>query len=135
MRRRASGIVACAAIAGIGGTVLGIRIVHLVQYDNQALASAAVVRAQDTYRQELCLFHAIRKEVPRGAGVYVSGNIEPRFQRLAELSTLWVTPEADQRAAQWVLTIRKQDGKHRAQLPSGARIFRCYGDILVAQQT
>ena len=133
MRMRASKVVACAAIAAIGGPVLGLRIAHLVQFDNAALARAAVERTQNSYRQELCLFRAIRKEVPRGAGVYLAGNNEAYFQRLAELSTLWVTPEEDQRAAQWTLTITKVTGSHQAPLPSGTRHFRCYNNILVAR--
>jgi hypothetical protein len=134
VRWRASNLAACAAIACIGGTVLGLSVSHLLQFDGKFLARAVVARARDAYRQELCLLHAIRTDVPRGAGVYLGGNDVAHTQRLAELSTLWAVPELNWRAARWALTITKPDAAHRRHYRHGTRQYRCYGELLVVRQ-
>lgn len=135
MRRREITIAGCAAVAGIGGTVFGLGISHLAQFDDKALAGNVVAQVERAYRQELCLFHAIRKDVPKGASVYLPGNNPAHTQRLAELSTLWAIPTESQRTAEWVLTITKLNAAHREHPVRGTRQSRCYGDLLVARQT
>jgi hypothetical protein len=130
VRRRASTLVACAAIAGIGGSVLGVGVSHLVQFDTKFLAQSVAAQNEGTYRQELCFFRAIRADVPRGAGVYLAGNNVVHTQRLAELSTLWATPEVHRSAAEWVVTITNLSRAQRHRYHPATGQFRCDGAVL-----
>jgi hypothetical protein len=131
---RASKLAACAAIVCIGGTVLGLGVSHLLRFDGKFLAGSVAARAERSYRQELCLFQGIRRDVPRGAGVYLAGNSVAHTQRLAELSTLWAVPKENRRAAQWALTITKLHSSGRPRRPRGTRQYRCYGDLLMVRE-
>ena len=130
---RASRIVACAAIAGIGGAALGLSVDHLVRKHDFLLRPAARALAAGTYRQEVCLFHAIRADVPRGAPVYVNSASVPHTQKLAELSTLWAVPQVNKASAQWLLTVkylgRWPPPRHRR----GVTYTRCAGAILLVR--
>jgi hypothetical protein len=130
---RASRIASCAAIAGIGGATFGFGINHLVQRSDQIRSPAAVMQASGTYQQEVCIFNAIRSDVPEGAAVYVSSSDVSHTQRLAELSTLWAVPKEQRAAAQWVLTINYL-GKYGPPRHRRGVIFTiCGGAILMAQ--
>lgn len=134
MPGRASKVVACAAIAGIGGAAFGVGIHRAVQVNDQLKSPANVTYADAAYRQELCFFRAIRSDVPRGAAVYVNGPDTAHTQRLAELSTLWAVPKEFRSAAQWTVTIRYL-GKYPPprRHHRGYTFTRCGGGLLVVR--
>jgi hypothetical protein len=130
---RASKIAACAAIAGIGGAAFGFGINRLVQLSDQMQSPAALTVTYGTYRQELCLFHAIRSDVPEGAAVYVIGPDPSHSQRLAEWSTAWAVPKEHEAAARWVLTITYLGKSRPPRRHAGIRFTRCAGALLVVR--
>lgn len=133
MPGRASKITACAAIAGIGGAAFGFGVNHLVGLSDQIQSPAALTQVYGTYRQEVCIFHAIRADVPEGAAVYVISSNTAHSQRLAELSTLWAAPKEQRTAAQWVMTIRYLGRSRPPRRHHGFRFTVCTGAILIVQ--
>ena len=130
---RASKIVACAAIAGIGGAALGFGVDHLVRKHDHLLRPAARALAIGTYRQEVCLFHAIRADVPKGAPVYVNSASVPHTQKLAELSALWAVPQENRDTAQWLLTIKFLGHWPPPRHRRGLTYTLCAGAILLVR--
>jgi hypothetical protein len=130
---RASKVVACAAITGIGGAAFGFCVNHLVLLSDKIQAPAARALDFASYQQEVCLFRAIRADVPRGATVYVESPSEVHTQRLAEFSTGWAVPKEQRADAQWALSI-KYLGKWPAPRPRhGLAYTRCGGAILLVR--
>jgi hypothetical protein len=73
---------------------------------NSGLLMAASIKAQllDNNR-EMCLYRALRRELPRDASFYDNpGNYE-HFQRIAEAATLWAVPRLTLAAARWDVAI------------------------------
>lgn len=136
MPGRASRVVACAAIAGIGGAAFGFCVNHLVRLSDKIQSPAARALDFAAYGQEVCFFHAIRSDVPRGAAVYVESPSQAHAQRLAEYSTGWAVPKQFRADAQWVLTI-KYLGKYPPPRHHrhGVTYTRCGGAILLVRHT
>jgi hypothetical protein len=130
---RASKIVACAAIAGIGGAAFGFCVNHLILLSDQIQTPAARALDFASYRQEVCLFRAIRADVPRGAAVYVESDSTPHTQRLAEYSTGWAVPKEHQDAAQWLLSIKYLGKWPPPRHRHGLTYTRCGGAILLVR--
>lgn len=97
--------VCCAGIAAAAAVTLGLSVQHGLQH-TATIDQRPEVTAQTTlFRQEECLYHAIRSEVPKGAAVYVNSADWHHTQRLAELSTLWAVPRPTLATAQWRLSL------------------------------
>lgn len=133
MPGRASKIVACAAIAGIGGAAFGFCVNRLVLLSHNIQTPAARALDFGTYRQEVCLFRAIRTDVPRGAAVYVESASEPHSQRLSEYSTGWAVPKVHQADAQWLLTIKYLGKWPPPRHRRGVTYTQCGGAILLVR--
>jgi hypothetical protein len=84
---------------------LGLSVHHGVQRTIALDRPSNVTADTDAFRQEECLYAAIRSEVPKGAAVYVNTGSWQHMQRLAELSTLWAVPQPTVATAQWRLAI------------------------------
>lgn len=126
-------MIACTAIAGVAGVAFGLNVNHLVAESHWIQRPAAVALADGAYRQEVCLFRAIRSAVPRGAPVYVNSANVSHTQRLAELSTLWAVPQEHRAAAEYELSI-KYLGKHPPpRYRHGLTYTRCAGAILLVR--
>jgi hypothetical protein len=130
---RASKVVACAAIAGIGGAAFGLYVNHLVVVSDKIRSPAARALDFATYRQEVCLFRAIRKDVPRGAAVYVESPSQAHTQRLAEYSTGWAVPKQYRAEAQFVLTIKYLGKYPPPRHRRGVTYTQCGGAILLVR--
>jgi hypothetical protein len=99
-RAGAAGIVAAAALT------VGLSVHHEAQLTAAALTPQQIADQTAAYRQEECLYHAIRSQVPEGAAVYItSPPAAPPTERLSELSTLWAVLEAKPAAARWTLSL------------------------------
>lgn len=133
MPGRASKVVACAAIAGIGGVAFGFCVNHLIRLSDKIQSPAARALDFATYRQEVCLFDAIRSDVPKGAAVYVESPSEPHTQRLSEYSTGWAVPKEHRAGAQWVLTIKYLGKWPPPRHRHGVTYTRCGGAILLVR--
>src|SRR5271157_3350553 len=97
--------VGCAGIVSAAVVTLGLSVHHDLQITAAALGPASIRYQTATFRQEECLYHALRSEVPKGATVYVYSPKYSHTQRLAELSTLWAVPQANLATARWRLSI------------------------------
>ena len=97
--------IGCAGIVCTAAVTLGLSVQHGLHTTAAVLSAASIKQATAADRQEECIYHAIRSELPKGATVYVdSGDYHVR-QRLAELSTLWAVPQASLATAQWQLLL------------------------------
>lgn len=103
--RQAGKRIGCAAIACAAAVTLGLSVHHELQFTAATLQPAMVSERTASFRQEECLYDAIRSKVPRGASVYVTSPDWRQTQKLAELSTLWAVPEASLAAAQYRLSL------------------------------
>lgn len=56
-------------------------------------------------RQQACIYHAIRSQLPKGAAVFIADRDVYDAQRLAELSTLWAVPQPNPATARWTLSL------------------------------
>jgi hypothetical protein len=99
------GRLGCALVAAIAVVTLGLGIHQDLQVNASLLTPAAVNATAGADRQEMCLFHALRHELPKGAAFYDSARDVGDYQRLAELATLWAVPERSPGAAQWRVAI------------------------------
>jgi hypothetical protein len=130
---RASKVVACAAIAGIGGAAFGLYINHLVMVSDKIRSPAAQALDSAAYRQEVCFFRAIREDVPRGAAVYVQSPSQPHTQRLSEYSTGWAVPKKYRADAQWVVSIKYLGKYPPPRHRHNVTYTRCGGAILLVR--
>jgi hypothetical protein len=96
--------IVCAAIVAAAAVTLGLSVHHDLQFTSQVTAPTFIQGQTAALGQEECLYYAIRSQVPKGAAVYVDGP-ESEIERVYELSTLWVVPQASLATAQWQLSI------------------------------
>jgi hypothetical protein len=108
--RQVSKRVGCAGIVVAAAVTLGLSVHHGVQHTAALDRPSNVAADTAAFRQEECLYYAIRSEVPKGATVYVNTGSWQHMQRLAELSTLWAVPQPTLATAQWRLTIVRARG-------------------------
>ena len=67
--------------------------------------SPASVSTWKTFdRQQECIYHAIRTDLPKGASIYIDPNGGYAAQILAELSTLWAVPQPAPTSAGWKIS-------------------------------
>jgi hypothetical protein len=94
-----------AVLAAVAVVTLGLGIRQDLQLNSGLLTPSAISNATAAYRQEMCLFHAFRRELPKGATFYDGGPSASHFQRLAELATPWAVPEQNPAAARWRVAV------------------------------
>jgi hypothetical protein len=106
-RRHVVRRIGCTAIASIAALTLGLSVHHGLQTTAAVLSPASIKHATAADRQEECIYHAIRSELPRGAAVYINDPVVQwgHFQRLAELLTLWAVPQPSPGTARWTLSL------------------------------
>lgn len=66
---------------------LGLSVHHDLQFTATKDRPSEIAGDTASFRQEECVYRAIRSEVPKGADVYVTSAKWQHTQRLAELST------------------------------------------------
>jgi hypothetical protein len=91
-------------IAAVAVVTLGLGVRQDLQLNGSLLSPTAVSQATAADRQEMCLFQAFRRELPRGATFYDGAELA-HFQQLAELATLWAVPEPTPAAARWRVAV------------------------------
>jgi hypothetical protein len=91
-------------IAAIAVVTLALGVRQDLQLNGSLLSPTAVSQATAADRQEMCLFQAFRRELPRGATFYDGAELA-HFQQLAELATLWAVPEPTPAAARWRVAV------------------------------
>jgi hypothetical protein len=96
--------VSCALIAAIAVVTLGLGVRQDLELNASLLTPAAVSQATAADRQDMCLFQAFRRELPKGATFYDGADLA-HFQQLAELATLWAVPEQTPAAARWRVAV------------------------------
>jgi hypothetical protein len=108
--RRVVKIIGCAAIAAAAAVTLGLSVRHGVLIT--AASPSWVNGTTAAYQQEECIYHAIRRELPQGATVYISAPAASwrNAPRLVELSTLWAVPQLTPATARWTLTLVPEPG-------------------------
>ncbi len=111
-RRRAGKRIGCVGIVCAAAVTLGLSVDHGLQATAAFLRPASVRQATAAYRQEECIYHAIRRELPQGATVYISAPAASwrNAPRLVELSTLWAVPQLTPATARWTLTLVPEPG-------------------------
>jgi hypothetical protein len=95
----------CAGIVVAAAVALGLSVHHDLQYTATTDRPSEIAAQTALFRQEECVYHAIRSEVPKGAAVYVNSADWHHTQRLAELSTLWAVPQPTLATARWRLSL------------------------------
>ncbi len=125
-RRRAGKRIGCVGIVCAAAVTLGLSVDHGLQATAAFLRPASVRQATAAYRQEECIYHAIRSELPEGAAVYVDSPDWPVQQRLAELSTLWAVPQASPTTARWTISLVPRS----SPVPGSTVPRHCYGLVL-----
>jgi hypothetical protein len=95
----------CVFIAAVAAVTLGLGIHQDLQLNASLLTPAAVNASASADRQDMCLFLALRHELPKGAAFYDAGANGADYQHLAELATLWAVPEQSPGAARWRVAI------------------------------
>lgn len=103
-RRSAGRLIGCGLVISIAAVTLGLSAHTAVQTTAAQLTPAAISQAQRAELAEECTYHAIRAELPRGAGVYVPDYLDGSSKTLIDLQTLWSVPETDPARAQWTLS-------------------------------
>ena len=97
--------IGCAAIVAAAAVTLGLSVHHDVQFTGTVTTPKWIAEQTVKLKQEACIYHAIRAQVPKGAAVYVTSPDYHPTQRLAELSTLWAIPQVNLATAQWRLSL------------------------------
>ena len=97
--------IGCALIVAAAAVMLGLSVRHGLAVNAGELSPGAVKAWTRFDRQEECIYHAIRSELPKGAAVYIDDPVVYDAQRLAELSTLWAVPQPRPAAARWTLSL------------------------------
>jgi hypothetical protein len=100
-RRGVGKRIGCVGIVCAAAVTLGLSVNHGLRATASFLSPASVRQNTAAYRQEECIYRAIRSELPEGATVYVDSPAWPVQQRLAELSTLWAVPQPSLATARW----------------------------------
>ena len=111
--------IGCAVIASAAAVTLGLSVHHDVQATAEVLSPASIKHATAADRQEECIYHAIRSELPRDAAVYINDPVLQlgNFQRLAELSTLWAVPQPSPATARWTLSLVRRTSRAPGTAP------------------
>lgn len=126
--------IGCAVIASTASVGLGLSVLHGLRTSAGFLRPASVRAAAVADKQEECIYRAIRAELPRGATVYINDPVH--VQRLAELSTLWVVPQASRATAGWTISLVPVSSLGPGSLAPGSPVPRhCYGLALEAQHS
>jgi len=94
--------IGCAGVISAAAVTIGLSVQHGLELWNDVLTPKSIANQTAMLRQEECIYHAIRAEVPRGAPVYITG---PNGWLLTELTTLWGVPQARLADAQWRLSL------------------------------
>lgn len=108
-RRKIGKRVLCAVILCGAAVPVGVRVGDDVQATDSLVAPAWIQSVAHADRQDLCIYNLIRREVPRGAPIYVNSSDVAYSQRLAELSTLWAIPQRTQATAKYLVFIYPGD--------------------------
>lgn len=103
--------IGCAGMASAAAVTMGLSVHHEVQLTATFLAPGQTALQTSLYRQQQCIYRAVRDEVPKGATVYITSppNAVPT-ERLSEVSTLWAVLEANPAAARWMLSLVPASG-------------------------
>ena len=94
--------IGCAGVISAAAVTIGFSVQHGLELWNDALTPQSIAYQTAMLRQEECIYHAIRAEVPKGAPVYITG---PNGWLLTELTTLWGVPQARLADAQCRLSL------------------------------
>jgi hypothetical protein len=97
--------VICGLLAAIAAVTVGLGVRQDLQLNSGLVTPTVMAIVAGGNKQEMCLFHDFRHELPKGATFYDPGENVAHFQRLAELSTLWAVPEQNPAAARWRVAI------------------------------
>lgn len=108
-------MIACAA-----AVTLALSVHRDLQTTAAILTPASISNATVASRREMCIYHAIRRDLPMGGTFYVSGTDVAHFQRLVELATPWALPQPTPATARWLVSV----------VPG-----RCYGLALMVRRT
>jgi hypothetical protein len=128
-RRHVGRRIGCAVIAAAAGVTLGLSVHHGVQTTTALLRPRAIRGSVVADRQEECVYHAIRSDLPKGAAVYINDPVH--VQRLAELSTLWAVPQVSRATSRWTISLVPS-----SSLGPGSPVrSRCYGLALEVRRT
>jgi hypothetical protein len=101
----------CAGIAVAAGVTVGLSVHHEVQLTAALVNPGQIAGQTASYRQQQCIFLAIRSEVPKGATAYITSQYAlPPTERLSELSTPWVVLTDNPAAARWTLSLVSAPG-------------------------
>jgi hypothetical protein len=103
-------LVCCALIASVAAGTIGLAVHHDVETTSAVLKPSSLALAIHLNTQELCFYHLIRKELPKGATIYVGNTAPAQIQRLAELSTLWTVPQQTAATAEWEIFLYHASG-------------------------
>lgn len=98
--------IGCAGMAAAAALTVGLSVHHEIQLTAGLLAPGQVALQTGLYRQQQCIYQAVRDDVPKGAAVYItSPPLAVPTERLSEVSTLWAVLEAKPAAARWRLSL------------------------------
>jgi hypothetical protein len=97
--------IGCALIVCAAAVMLGLSVHHGLVVNSGELSPGAVSAWHRFDRQEECVYHAIRSDLPKGAAVYIDDPVAYNAQRLAELSTLWAVPQPGPATARWTISL------------------------------
>jgi hypothetical protein len=128
-RRHLGRRIGCALIIAVAGVALVLSVHHGLQTTSALLRPRAIRRSLVADRQEECIYHAIRSDLPKGAAVYISDQVH--IQRLAELSTLWAVPQPSRATARWTMALVPDS----SGAPGSHARWRCYGLALEVRRT
>jgi hypothetical protein len=104
-RRHVGTLIGCGLIVSAAAVMLGLSVRHGMAVNAWELSPAGAKAWAKFDRQEECIYHAIRSEVPEGATVYIDDAVVYDAQRLAELSTSWAVPQPSPATARWTLSL------------------------------
>jgi hypothetical protein len=100
--------IGCAAIALAAAVPLGLYVHDELRGQSRGAARAATA----AYRQEECIYRAIRRDLPKGATIYIyePAAVWTNGARVLELSTTWAVPQPTAATAGWAVTLVPKPG-------------------------
>lgn len=109
--RRIGYVVVALAVA----VPLALSVRHEVQATGSVARPRGLGAATAAYRQEKCIYRAVRSELPRGATIFISEPAEysTNAARVVELSTTWAVPQPAPATARWTATLIPEPGHCR----------------------
>lgn len=117
--------IACAVIAVAAAVPLGMSVNHELRVTAAIDKPSWIKPATADYRQEKCIYRAIRSELPQGTTIYISAPVQSTnpdpvlaedlsarwaVPRLAEWSTLWAVPQPTPATARWMVSLAAEPG-------------------------